>query len=357
MTDSTQPPVSDEVRDSSAAAREAGTVDSHRDARSATATRSALRTFVHNVMVLSQDGTATLDRAGRFVMCSPRLATMLGQSPELLKGHSFSSFVLKEDVEEWRSALAEALRQEIMTVKVSIRTAGGDWLEVIVGICVLGGLSEAGAFVLVSDAATQRARVQKLQSMLVRLEEQREELEHAVTTDQLTGAYSAGAIEEVLGSELETGPRLGDPVSVLIADIDHFKLVNDTHGHAFGDEVLKEFCERCRKAIRTSDYLIRYGGDEFVIVLPRTDGRGALAVAERIWKSIKDAPFQEQGEATELTASIGVATVTPGQELTPSHVLARADAALYEVKRNGRNSVEVWTSDTPPIEGTRRPDA
>jgi two-component system cell cycle response regulator len=127
---------------------------------------------------------------------------------------------------------------------------------------------------------------------------------------------------------------------VLILDIDYFKAVNDTHGHDAGDDVLREFAQRIRKAIRNIDLACRYGGEEFVIVMPETDVAVATMVAERIRRRIAAEPFAiEQGaRKLEVTISIGIAANGSAGD-NAAAILKRADAALYRAKRDGRNRV------------------
>ena len=145
------------------------------------------------------------------------------------------------------------------------------------------------------------------------------------------------------------------PVSMLIFDIDHFKRVNDTYGHASGDEVLKAVAERVAASIRDFDLLARYGGEEFVVIMPSTSADVAAMVAERLCRKLEAEPFEVSGSEAPLpiTASVGVATTIDPME-TADNLLARADGALYEAKNGGRNRVrsapapEDAASETPP---------
>jgi two-component system cell cycle response regulator len=130
------------------------------------------------------------------------------------------------------------------------------------------------------------------------------------------------------------------PVSVMMFDIDHFKRVNDTYGHASGDEVLKALAQRVSGGIRDFDLLARYGGEEFVVIMPSTPADHALMVAERLCRIIGAEPFEASGSETPLaiTASIGVATTTNPVEAAAA-LLERADTALYQAKDGGRNQV------------------
>ena len=137
------------------------------------------------------------------------------------------------------------------------------------------------------------------------------------------------------------GVHSGKPVSIMVADIDHFKSVNDTWGHDVGDLVLQEFAQRMKNSVRPLDVVCRQGGEEFVIVMPETPGDMACTVAERVRQAIAAQPFNVQGppHPLEVTVSVGVAALS-GSRDTPEAFLKRADEALYQAKSTGRNRVE-----------------
>ncbi len=159
-------------------------------------------------------------------------------------------------------------------------------------------------------------------------------------TDALTGLFNRRYMETHLATLLEQAASRGKPLSVLILDIDYFKSINDGHGHDAGDDVLREFSLRIRKSIRNIDLACRYGGEEFVIVMPETDMSVATMVAERLRRRIAGEPFSIQNGSRQLdvTISIGIAALA-GPADTASAVLKRADTALYRAKRDGRNRV------------------
>jgi two-component system, cell cycle response regulator len=159
-------------------------------------------------------------------------------------------------------------------------------------------------------------------------------------TDPLTGLYNRRYMESHAGALVERAAARGKPLSALIIDIDHFKAINDCHGHNAGDDVLREFSDRLRSCIRGIDLACRYGGEEFVVVMPDTDLGVANKVAERIRRRIAGEPFAiERGSrAIEVTISVGLATRIGPQDSAPL-ILKRADSALYLAKRNGRNRV------------------
>jgi two-component system cell cycle response regulator len=167
----------------------------------------------------------------------------------------------------------------------------------------------------------------------------RQTIELAVT-DGLTGLHNRRYLDNHLKLLIDRATARGRALSVCITDIDRFKLVNDTYGHDAGDVVLREFASRVRSAVRGADLACRYGGEEFVLVMPDTTPEMAAGVAERLRAIVESEPFQIPGTdvALSVTASLGIAAMLPGGD-TPDALLKRADNALYEAKRSGRNRV------------------
>jgi two-component system cell cycle response regulator len=167
----------------------------------------------------------------------------------------------------------------------------------------------------------------------------RQTIELAVT-DGLTGLHNRRYLDNHLKLLIDRATARGRALSVCITDIDRFKLVNDTYGHDAGDVVLREFASRVRSAVRGADLACRYGGEEFVLVMPDTTPEMAAGVAERLRAIVESEPFRIPGTdvALSVTASLGIAAMLPGGD-TPDALLKRADNALYEAKRSGRNRV------------------
>ena len=160
-------------------------------------------------------------------------------------------------------------------------------------------------------------------------------------SDRLTGAANRYGLE-TQGQEIFYGASREDkPLGVLMIDIDHFKVVNDTFGHAYGDQVLKLIASSISAELRSSDYLIRYGGEEFVALLPDTSTREALVVAERLRQKIMTAKIND--EINCPTISVGVFSGIPGPQDILHEFIRRSDLALYEAKEAGRNRSRVWT--------------
>jgi len=162
----------------------------------------------------------------------------------------------------------------------------------------------------------------------------------AAITDALTGLHNRRYMETHLNALVEQAASHGKPIAVLVLDIDFFKAINDTHGHDAGDDVLREFALRIRKSIRNIDLACRYGGEEFVIVMPETDMGVATMVAERLRRAVagESFPVQQGMKLLNVTLSIGLATLSDAGG-DAAAILKRADQALYRAKRDGRNRV------------------
>jgi two-component system cell cycle response regulator len=159
-------------------------------------------------------------------------------------------------------------------------------------------------------------------------------------TDALTGLFNRRYMESHLGTLIEQATGRGKPLATLVIDIDYFKSINDSHGHDAGDDVLRDFALRIKRSIRGIDLACRYGGEEFVVVMPETDMTVAAMVAERLRRRIAAEPFAiAQGSRhVAVTISIGIAGLR-GKDDTAANLLKRADQALYRAKRDGRNRV------------------
>ncbi len=172
----------------------------------------------------------------------------------------------------------------------------------------------------------------------------RARLERLAITDAHTRAFNRRYLLPRLHEEMARSERTGSPFSLLVMDLDHFKDVNDRHGHAAGDAVLRLFAERVREATRRQDVLVRWGGEEFILLMPDTGLETARTVAERIRAEVAAQPFELGGGAeVRQTVSIGAAT-WDGRE-PPEALEQRADAAMYEAKRAGRDRVEISARD------------
>jgi diguanylate cyclase (GGDEF)-like protein len=169
----------------------------------------------------------------------------------------------------------------------------------------------------------------------------RDELRFQATHDVLTGIWNRGAVLDLLHRELERAARAKTSTSVLMLDLDHFKQINDTFGHLTGDVVLREVASRIVHSVRSYDLVGRYGGEEFLVVLPACNKGEVEQSANRIRLAIASAPILTTSSEIPVTASIGATVVAGAAAASEKEVLMAADKALYEAKNGGRNRVSV----------------
>lgn len=186
-----------------------------------------------------------------------------------------------------------------------------------------------------SDFQTGFSRLKKELDQAIR---HSKDLETKLNQDPLTRVYNRRAYVKRISSEMDRFMRYQTVFSILVIDIDFFKKVNDTYGHAIGDKCLQEITRRTLPVLRKNDMLARYGGEEFVVIMPETSTRGAVVVAEKIRVNIEKIEFIYKTDTIRMTVSIGVAEVNSGDKSYET-VFERADAALYKAKNEGRNRV------------------
>jgi len=180
--------------------------------------------------------------------------------------------------------------------------------------------------------------LQRMRKEVDQVHEKRKALEKEVLVDHLTGVANRRALRERMKNELHRFQRYGHFFSMILFDIDHFKVVNDKYGHWAGDKCLKEIIKRIKPILRETDFIARWGGDEFVVIFPGTDYESAGAVAERIRKLIQNTRFVYHKQEICLTVSVGV-TQIQGCDASQEHVFNRVDKAMYKAKKKGRNMV------------------
>jgi diguanylate cyclase (GGDEF)-like protein len=171
------------------------------------------------------------------------------------------------------------------------------------------------------------------------LERDAAKLERAANCDPLTGLLNRRAIREHLENQIERHATNRYPLAILLCDLDHFKQINDTYGHDMGDQVLRSVAHRLQDSLRELDLLARWGGEEFLVLLPDTDLQGGAVVAEKIRKRLADEPFQAGNAELSLSLSIGMSAYAAGQSVETC--IKTADGALYQAKHRGRNRVVV----------------
>jgi diguanylate cyclase (GGDEF)-like protein len=186
---------------------------------------------------------------------------------------------------------------------------------------------DSAYFLVIRDISDKREAIQNLRN--------------ATSLDPLTGVANRQAFFDAAEDELEHWKRSPRDISLLLIDADHFKAVNDTYGHPAGDAVLRELAAALTAAFRQVDLVARVGGEEFAVLLPSTGPQGALAVADRLRRTIESQPVQVDGATIRYTISGGIAAISDTLESLDT-LLKRADRALYAAKAAGRNRIECW---------------
>ncbi|MCL7931197.1 diguanylate cyclase [Halomonas llamarensis] len=243
------------------------------------------------------------------------------------------------------SAINEALTRHVNSeekryeIEYRLKHKQGHWVWVF----------ESGHLVS-RDAKVNPERMVGILQNISSRKEMEEQLRTLAMHDPLTGLFNRRSFMEAMDSEYGRVKRRDNyPTSILMLDIDHFKRVNDTYGHAAGDDILKTFAHTIDENLRENDVFGRLGGEEFAILLPDTDQAGSAHVAEKVRAAVEGMRVQAEGETICITTSVGIAMLSASDK-RPDGALARADAALYRAKQSGRNRVEHADSTTePPI--------
>jgi diguanylate cyclase (GGDEF)-like protein/PAS domain S-box-containing protein len=281
----------------------------------------AERTLLARALDGAFEAIAVLDLEGRFTFVNEAWVQLAGEPREHLLGRSWTSLDAGDDeaAREWNELLASSGGRSFVT----LRRADGTTRLVDRSVAPIMDPVAGEHFVVVAKDVTDRLR--QVETLLERAD-----------LDALTGALTRGAGERELMDAMGTTVERGEPLVVLLADIDHFKRVNDTLGHGVGDRVLAAVADALRRCVRVGDAVVRWGGEEFLLVLPGA----TLAVAERVAHQVRaELAAGSDAGVPVVTASIGVASWTPGE--TPEALVARADGALYAAKAAGRDAVRV----------------
>jgi len=288
------------------------------------------------------DAYAVVDASGRVVKSNQLLSQLVGlKTKQILKANSFDDLIqLEIDGKPLRIAnLLKDFAGPTRIDEVSGKSSVHEGLNVIVGLYpFFEGGTIIGAFVLLRDVTAETNLQDKYKAKATQS-----------ITDPLTGLFNRGYFQEYLPNmaKMVLGmPEKSDHrnVSTIMLDIDHFKKINDVHGHPAGDYVIKTVAELMLKCFRKTDVICRYGGEEFLAILPATPANGAVAAAEKIRRTIAEHKFLFEGKTIPVTISSGVAQIQLGSE-EPKDAMARADAALYNSKQSGRNRVSIHSGD------------
>ena len=280
------------------------------------------------IVQTAQEGIWLIDADNCITFTNARIAEMLGDASAVMLGKSLFEFM----DEEWHAIVAANLERCRAGIAGQSdcrlnRKDGGDlWVLCSTNPVMDGEGRYTGTLVMVADITTHK----KMEESLRRLS----------TQDTLTGLFNRRHFFKLAHQEFERSQRYDRPLALLMLDIDHFKQINDTHGHLAGDEVLRTVAGIMRDTLRRVDLLARYGGEEFVMLLPETTLLTAMNIADRLCAALAAEPIPTEQGAVRLTASIGVAAVTDYGDQTLTQLLGWADQAMYQAKQAGRNQVQ-----------------
>jgi diguanylate cyclase (GGDEF)-like protein/PAS domain S-box-containing protein len=276
-----------------------------------------------------------LDRTIHYV--SPSIHRVYGWVPAEAQGGTMEQFVLAEDMPKVMASIEDALipgtEQEIVTVRIKCKDGSIVWTEANSRVIRDASSGEVMEFVVVMRDVTERKLLE-------------DRLAALAMTDGLTGIANRRAFDEALEREWKRTLRHGTQISLLLLDIDHFKQFNDGYGHQVGDDCLRAVAQTAAGAVRATDVVARYGGEEIAMILPEVDVAGAWETAEKVRSAIEGLGVPHSGNPEGggwVTVSVGAATALArvgGTMRMPEGLLQAADHALYKAKHGGRNRVE-----------------
>jgi diguanylate cyclase (GGDEF)-like protein len=290
------------------------------------------------------------------------VAALAGCLADVWSGGSAAEGVarLRGEAGKWFLEAVPHLEAAMARTATGMRVAAALFEEEVGSPEEIEGILDQAREALVEASLQATQEVVVAQSERDTLVARTRELEEKSSTDGLTGLLNRAAFDTYLADQMASCRRAGTPLSLVLIDVDHFKQVNDRHGHVAGDGVLQRIAQCLRGTHRAKDKPCRYGGEEFAIILPETDGPGAKVVAERLREKIAQTPHVLSPTQTiVVTASFGVVTI-PGAGVntkapgTPTDLIAAADSCLYEAKHAGRNRVVVWSEAAAEAKAAQR---
>ncbi len=276
---------------------------------------------LNTIITYMYDGILIVDKDGLVKFANPAAARIFGQPLEALLNHSLGRPILTSD-----RAQLDFINPNGKLGIAEITVAKTEWEGETVDIICL------------RDITDRQQAIQELEVALTKQKELSEELEKIATTDELTNICNRRQIMKLAAQEFARSIRYQHPFSILIIDIDKFKIINDTYGHQIGDRVIIEMVKGVLKNIRNVDIFGRFGGDEFMVILPETNQEEGVEAAERICSGMRDIEITFEADIIKVSISIGVASYSEKMR-DLQEIIISADRALYKAKAGGRNQV------------------
>lgn len=281
-----------------------------------------------NDVIMVMDSTRLEDGGPHIVYVNPAFERLMGYSSDEVVGHNPSMLQGEDTDTATRKKIRDAMQngRRIRTQILNYTKQGQPlWLDINI-VPIFNEDGRLAYFAAIERDLTEHIELQS-------------RLEKLASTDSLTNLPNRQTIMNHAAKEFACAKRYSQPLSVVMIDIDHFKSINDNHGHATGDLVLENVGHICGKCLRDSDVLGRVGGEEFILLLPGASQESAEQVAERMRKSLAETPIHTNNLSLTITASFGVASIS-ADDGSLEELVARADNAMYEAKHNGRNQVK-----------------
>lgn len=335
------------------------------------------QTYLETLLLEMGEGVIVLDNNKRVKFANRRFLEMTGYSEKEIRGIELLEIFDPKDRETIKNKLEECIKNEECKGRISIMTKDKRLIPTLSSMKVLRINEEILEYLIVFSDLTEIEKREKeledaleeiktlneelnrrseqleialasLDMKLFETERAKEEAEKLAITDPLTGLFNRRFLEKKLANELLRAKAFKNYLSIVMADIDHFKRINDTYGHKVGDEVLKMLGIILKANVREEDVVARYGGEEFVILLHNVSKYDAFRIAERIRIEVEETSFKEIGVPERITVSFGISCFpTDGEEAID--LLRKADQALYQAKSLGRNRVVVFTEPSESI--------
>jgi len=320
----------------------------------------SLESFYRQIFDTALIAIGVTDLNGKFVMVNNTWCSKLGYSEHEAQALCLSDVTPQEDIDNSNTNYGKLIQGEInnfrKTRKFKKKDGSSFWANLIVSsikntddkiIAILGifhdidtHIEKENSLIEINHALEEvNERLIKANAVIVKKNEELQsaynQVDELSRTDNLTGLPNRRQLDEQLAFEVKRSIRSKHEFCICIGDIDDFKLINDNYGHDVGDLVLKELADVIRKCTRTTDLAGRWGGEEFMFILPETPSVGALVLMERVRQTVADSKVLRNGETISFTMTLGFSTFTPDSDL--EEVVRQADLALYAGKKSGKN--------------------